>query len=237
MKPSLNNNPRNPTKLDIRVQVSADALAKLWLWVDLAAGEVSTLGIVEQILDTKTGTIAALRITDFLLVDQDCCSVETTMDPLAIALLLAELESNGQDSGKLLCWAHSHADMQVFWSGTDAACIGGLANGGYLLSLVVNKNRDAMMRLDVFHPTHLFLNDIVWEIHCPQDDASRTACIEEFKAKVHDGYLTQTPIGNGTLDFTTAEYIESIKQAHENGLMTDEELAEELQWADEEGPF
>jgi len=124
---SQSHNQRNPAKLGIRVQVDVQALAKLWLWVDLAAGEVSALGLVDEITNPKTGNLAALRITDFLLVKQDCSSAETTMDPVAIVELLGELESAGQDSGKLLCWAHSHADMQVFWSTQDDSCINGLA--------------------------------------------------------------------------------------------------------------
>jgi len=81
--------------------------------------------------------------------------------PAAVAQLIADLENQNIDSRKLRCWAHSHGSMSVFWSGTDDECITGLANGEWLLSLVVNKKRDSMSRLDQYHPCHMYLSDVL----------------------------------------------------------------------------
>jgi len=161
---------REPVQLSIRVQVEALAMAKFWSFVDIAKGEVSCLGIVEEIKDADSGAVSALLVRDFFLVKQRCSADETTMDAAAVSQLMLDLEQQGIDSRKLRCWAHSHANMSVFWSGTDDDCITGLANGDYLLSLVVNKKRDTMMRLDQYHPCHLYLTDVVWDIRYPLID-------------------------------------------------------------------
>jgi hypothetical protein len=126
--------------------------------------------------------------------------------------------------------------MSVFWSGQDNACVKGLANGGYLLSLVVNKARESMMRLDVFHPAHLTISDLVWEVHCPLDQETYAECLMDFQAKVKEtGKWANLPIS--AVDFLDQTYLEQLKQAKENGSLTEEELQEELAWLHEEGDF
>jgi len=223
---------RDPVKLEIRVEIDAHALGKLWTWVDLARGEVSMLGIVEEELDPETGRLVALRVEDFHLVDQECSSAETTMNPQGIASLLTELEQRGVPSGKVLCWAHSHGDMGVFWSGQDHSCVKGLANGSYLLSLVVNKARDTMMRLDQFHPAHLTLSDIAWSVHCPIDQETYADCFLEFQTKVGEGCQSSMLPALGTTDDI---YVERLKLAKEAGRLTEEEYEEELGWFQEAG--
>jgi Ni,Fe-hydrogenase III component G len=140
-------------QLDIKIQVDALAWTKFMTWVELAKGEVSAFGIVEQRLNT-------LIVMDFVLLDQVCNSTETDIDPKAIAQLMQEVD----DPSTLRCWAHSHADMKVFWSGTDEDTIAGLSNDEWMLSLVVNKDHDAMMRLDVYYPAHVHVDNVVWEL-------------------------------------------------------------------------
>jgi hypothetical protein len=150
---------RDPVQLGIRIQIYAVAWQKFLCWVEIAKGEVSCPGIVEEIRDADTGMITALIVTDLFLVKQHCSLDETTMESAAVAQLIMDLEAQGIDSRKLRCWAHSHASMSVFWSGTDD-CVAGLANGERLVSLVVNKKRDSMCRLDQYHPCHLDLSDL-----------------------------------------------------------------------------
>jgi len=228
---NLTSQRRDPQKLDIRVEVDLHALAKFWVWVDMAQGEVSALGLVEEVFDERSGNLCALRVTDLYLVRQHCTSADTEMDPMAVSELMASLEDQGQEVGTLLCWVDSHADMSVFWSGQDNSCIAGLANGRYLLSLVVNKKRDTMTRLDMFHPAHLCVTDIAWEPYFPLDEAEVIAAEAEFREKVTEqGVLSAaTSIG-----FSTEEYVEQLKQARAAGLMDDDELEDELNWLQQE---
>jgi len=160
-------------QLDVKFQVDALAWTKLMTWVEMAKGEVSAIGLVDS-------TPGLLRVTDFKLLDQVCNSTETDIDPKAIAQLMQEVE----DPSMLRCWAHSHADMKVFWSGTDEATIAGLSNDEWMLSLVVNKDHDAMMRLDVYYPAHIHVDDVVWELRYDVPAETKADWKKQFKDKV-----------------------------------------------------
>jgi hypothetical protein len=230
---------RDPLQLAMRIQVDAVAMQKLWQWTEIARGEVSALGLVEEIRDADTGLITSLLVTDFMLCKQSCTMDETVMDAASIAELITGLEAKGIDSRKLRCWAHSHGGMSVFWSGTDDDCIAGLANGEYLLSLVVNRKHDSMMRLDQFSPCHLYVNDVVWEIYYPHVDGLAERCLEEFRSKVQEGGMLS---GNGRV--STVIPVQDLRDAHARGAISDQELLDELDWLgiergefDEQPPF
>ena len=164
-------------QLDVKFQVDALAWTKLMTWVEMAKGEVSAIGLVDS-------TPGLLRVTDFKLLKQVCNSTETDIDPKALSQLMQDVE----DPSMLRCWAHSHADMKVFWSGTDEATIAGLSNDEWMLSLVVNKDHDAMMRLDVYHPAHIHVDDVVWELYYDVPVETKADWKKQFKDKV-----TETP--------------------------------------------
>jgi hypothetical protein len=216
---------REPIQLGIKVQVDALAMQKMWQWVDLAKGEVSALGLVEDVRDADSGAVTALIVTDFFLVKQQCSADETTMDPSSVAELLIDLESKGIDGRKLRCWCHSHGDLSVFWSGQDDECIRGLCNGDWLLSLVVNKSRDTMMRLDQYHPVHLYVSDCIWEVRYNNPAGFAEACFAEFKAKVSESRFM---FGAGKQ--RDGSRVEDLKIAQERGAMTIEEMQDEIDW-------
>ncbi|MCB9367508.1 MAG: hypothetical protein H6507_00130 [Calditrichaeota bacterium] len=229
---NLQRTQRQPVDAGIKIQVEATAMQKLWLWTDMAKGEVSCLGLVDEVVDADSKRITALVVTDFFLVKQNCSYDETDMDIADVARLITELESKGIDSRKLRCWAHSHGSMSVFWSGQDNTCIDGLANGEWLLSLVVNKRRDTIMRLDQYHPSHMYLADVVWETKFPLVDGLAESCMSEFKAKVQE--VAFVPRNR---DYGPA----SLRDAKERGALTMDELNDELDWLgldrDELEPF
>jgi len=219
---------RQPVNAGVKVQVEAEAMQKLWLWTDFARGEVSCLGLVDEVVSTESSRTTALIVTDFFLVKQDCTSDETDMDTGDVARLIAELETKGIDSRKLRCWAHSHGTMSVFWSAQDESCISGLANNEWLLSLVVNKRRDTQMRLDLFHPAHLYLADVQWETKFPTVDGLAEACFDEFKAKVRE-----TTFLKRTRDDKLVRrdmILDELDEASARGALTAEELDDELNW-------
>lgn len=222
---NLQRTPRQPVDAGVKIQVEATAMQKLWLWTDFAKGEVSSLGTVDEIADANTGRTTALIVTDFFLVKQECTSDETDMDIADVARLIAELEAKGIDSRKLRCWAHSHGSMSVFWSGQDESCISGLANNEWLLSLVVNKRLDTMMRLDQYNPSHMFIPDVVWETKFPLVDGLAEECFSEFKAKVKESHY-RSVLKNSR----EKSVLGDLKSANERGTLTDEDLMEEMDW-------
>ena len=222
MKRYLNPSPQ-PFELEIKIQIEASAIAKLWFWTDLAQEEISWLGLVEEVIDEEHDELIALRITDFYLVTQQCGAAETELEPAAISELMSELEPSGISPRKLRCWAHSHGAMGVFWSSIDSECIANLNNGEWLLSLVVNKRHQALMRLDIFNPVHLYVSNVLWEVHYPLVDSMKEQCEAEFKTKVIEAPSLPVNIQSDYID----QYQE-IQEACRRGILTEEELAEEL---------
>jgi len=161
---------------DIR-QVWIDLVAheKLWAWTRMAKGEVSMLGLVE---DADSGPV----ITDLFLMRQTCTSSTTDMDQGDVARLLTELATEGIE-GQLRAWVHSHAEMDVFWSGTDDRCIEGLQGNPYTVSVVVNRKGDVRARIDVFHPVRVVIDDVPVNLRVP-DMGLSAHCASEFQAKV-----------------------------------------------------
>ena len=233
---------RNPVKLGIAIEIEVLVAQKIWMWTELASGEVSALGMVEELRDTQTGIVAGLRVTDIFLIKQISTDAETELDPKAVAGLMLELEQAGQDVSRLRFWWHSHGSLSVFWSDQDESCVSDLANGEYLLSLVVNKRRESLCRLDQFHPCHMYLSDVHWEVYYPLPDGLSEACLAEFKAKVTEGSMLSRWKVNGHVK----EQVEELQAARERNAITDEDLRDELNmlsyddmmdWRDEDIPF
>ncbi|NUO19456.1 hypothetical protein HUU59_08425 [bacterium] len=225
---NLQRTQRQPVDAGVKIHVEATAMQKLWLWTDFAKGEVSCLGLVDEVVNTDTGRTTALIVTDFFLVKQNCSSDETDMDVVDVARLISELEAKGIDSHKLRCWAHSHGTMSVFWSGQDESCISGLANGEWLLSLVVNKRRDTQMRLDQFHPSHMYIPEIQWETKFPTVDGLAEACFDEFKAKVRETTFLKRTRDDQLMKRDMI--IDELDEASARGALTADELDDELNW-------
>ena len=81
------------------------------------------------------------------------------------------------------------------------------------------------MRLDQYHPCHLYLSDCVWEVRYPLVDGLAEACFSEFKAKVSESRSA----------FSSAKHrdtsrVEDLKVAQERGAMTIEEMNDEIDW-------
>jgi hypothetical protein len=59
--------------------------------------------------------------------------------------------AEGGDVAGVRLWWHSHADMELVWSETDCATIGGLP-GDFWVAVVANRRGEALCRLDAFAP-------------------------------------------------------------------------------------
>jgi hypothetical protein len=161
---------------NLNALITPEAKQMLDLYVDLAQDEVSGLGIVSL-------TNGQFCIEKIYLLKQECSTSETELDPEAISLLMTEMMKNEEDPGKLKLWWHSHANMGVFWSTTDEATAGKFGNG-WMLSVVANKKREYKVRLDIYDPVHVVLDDINLVVSMPVSDELRKLAEEEVKEKI-----------------------------------------------------
>jgi len=160
----------------LRLHLLPEVEQRIRHYTDLAGGEVSGLGTIEEF-------DGGFLVDDVFLPKQICTPAGTTLDDDAVATLMLELEAAGEDSGRLRFWWHSHAHHDVFWSQTDEECIEGLTNGDYVLSLVTNKRGHMLARLDIFRPTRLTVDDVPVSVRA-RDDALRERCATELAANL-----------------------------------------------------
>jgi proteasome lid subunit RPN8/RPN11 len=170
----------------MKVHMSYEVKQRLDLYTQLAHGEISGLGRV--IVDK-----GALYVTEIFLLEQDSTGATTDLKPDAVAEFLMERITKDEHPEQIKLWWHSHADMNVFWSGTDTETAGKFGNG-WMLSLVVNKKGAYKGRLDVYDPVYLVVDAIELQVAYPElSPALKKLIEEEVQAKVTNRF--QSSIG------------------------------------------
>lgn len=161
---------------DLLVRIEGKTYAKIMHWIEKATGEVSGLGKV--IVDGNE-----MLVTDAILLDQENTAASTELEADAITKAMYEMR---EVEGHLNFWWHSHANMDVFWSGTDKDTILQLGEKGWVLASVFNKKREVKtayyQKSNGFYPS-VFVDDIctreIWSI----SDNELSSWDEEFKQK------------------------------------------------------
>lgn len=152
---------------------------KLFMYVRNITTEVSGLGLVKNVGNN-------IIIEDIFIVKQVCSTGNTKLDNEDLSKKLDEIIKSGGDPTAMRLWWHSHANMSVFWSSTDDACCDAYATNSYMVSLVVNHDRDLKCRLDFFHPFRITLDNVPVEVedNITEQDKLEEKCIKEMKKKV-----------------------------------------------------
>jgi proteasome lid subunit RPN8/RPN11 len=120
---------------------------RIMRWARAADGEVSGLGVLK--VDVKKGEIELVRVD---ILKQVCTGASTELDDAAVAKYLFERD---QDHQEVRFWWHSHADMGVFWSGTDTEMMRTLTKT-WGIALVVNKKGEKKLSLVINDPISMF---------------------------------------------------------------------------------
>lgn len=124
-------------RLNPKVHIEDRVFQKIMFWCNKADKyEVSGLGNV--VFDEKNNTFI---VNEVYLLEQENTGSTTDLNESAIGRLMHEHYKSGI-VGDLNFWWHSHADMNVFWSGTDMATIEELGKNGWFLSTVFNKKEE-----------------------------------------------------------------------------------------------
>jgi|TARA_Y100000310_G_scaffold87472_1_gene84311 hypothetical protein len=95
-------------------------------------------------------------------------------------------------------WWHSHGDSSVFFSDIDSTTISESPTSDFTVSLVVNTKGKNELRIDVFHPVHMYIKGCLSIIDRPDDPAD--AVMEEVRklcnVKRIKSYLNSRSSGN-----------------------------------------
>lgn len=168
--------------------MAAKVKLKLDAWTEMAPGEFSCMGLLEEVRD-DTNQIKKLKVTEVFLVNQKNTGASTELDDHALGELCMKLASEGNgDEGRLKAWIHSHANMDVYWSPTDETCITGLllSNESHVVSIVVNKKGEHRTRLDVVHPAKIVFDNLPLEIEKVQTNPYWEECKSVYEAKAEN---------------------------------------------------
>ena len=164
---------------------------KIMHWVQKSQYEVSGLGMVKR--DEKGN----LMVIDAILLPQKNTSVTTDIDPTDIGKAMFEMRNA---EGEMKFWWHSHVNMDVFWSGTDAATIVALGQGGWFISTVFNKKEKMKTCLSTVEPWFAIIDDITTQVVSVVDksitdkwDTDYDRCVTNFIPKI------EAPKFNGIL--------------------------------------
>lgn len=176
-----------------QISFAKDVKQRIDAYTDIAKGEYSLMGEVEEVHDRK-GLLTHLRVVKVHLIEQMNTDASTELDDQGLAKLVLAMEEEEEGSSvRLRAWIHSHASMQTFWSETDKATIRSLlkSSEAYLISLVVNKHGSSLCRLDTYKPVPVTIDGIK-----PAYDAETNPyvdeCKEEYKKKCKEVKILQT---------------------------------------------
>lgn len=174
---------------DLSVILTKNAFEQLFGWAYSTSREISCLGSVKQ--DGNR-----FIIEQFYLLKQSGSSVGTELDQTSMAELMERLIAEGkrEEAGRIKCWAHSHPNMDAFWSNIDDDTCRLLVND-YLVSIVVGNNFAIRCRLDIAVPVQVVFDNLPVLYEVPKDDLQLAKYAQEVRATVSEKVLTFTKTG------------------------------------------
>jgi len=165
------------------IKITRVAFKKLFTYPKLVSGEIGGLGIV------RTNGKSEFTIHDILLFEQDVSGTHTELDESSVAKLIMQMMDEKKDPSELKLWWHSHANMKAYWSGTDhGTCDKFGLTAPWYVSIVVNKEGNYRMRLDVFKPFRLTIDSLTLEVVEDADDPFVDELRKEVAEKVSERF-------------------------------------------------
>lgn len=159
------------------VVVTEAAWKAMQRYVQLCDHEISGLGTVIRDGDR-------LVVEEVFLLEQEVSASTTDLDPLALAGFVTQWVQAGRDPAVLRFWWHSHVRMPTFWSSVDLATINSLAQGGFFLTMVLNKLGAVRVRLTVDGPVPIAVDSLPFEVEEDLGTARLAAAAQEIADKV-----------------------------------------------------
>jgi proteasome lid subunit RPN8/RPN11 len=165
---------------DTAVILTQNAFEQLFGWTYSTSREISCLGSV-----IRRGNWFVIE--RFYLLRQSGSSASTELDELAVAAFMEQLMAEGKrdEVSRIKCWAHSHPNMDTFWSKTDDQTCRLLVND-YLISIVVGSDFKIRCRIDVAAPIPVVFDAIPVVYQMPKDELQMAKYAQEVRSVVSE---------------------------------------------------
>lgn len=213
----------------MKILLTNEVAIKLKYYTHFAPGEVSGMA------KTSINGDGDIVVVDIELFEQECTGGTTDIDDASMAKFMHLMSQRGESLKSWNLWWHTHANMNVFWSGTDTGTINAHKDAyDFLVSVVTNKKGEFLGRIDTFpkdlSPAAIDIpakhEDLEVEIYMDTDQVeavdAQTAGLEEEMAsllEMVDEYQKQIDVLNDSLledeDVSVAcqaEVIEKVRQ-------------------------
>ena len=142
--------------------------------------EVGGLGLVRV---EKPDTFI---IEDVFLLEQEGSGAEYTAKADAVAKFYVDLIRGGGDPGTVLHFWHSHANMNVFQSGTDRDNVKDTFNKkSFCVAVTWNAKGDTYGEVTLFRPIEMRIDNVKVEVALPYDAALLVELREKVKPRVY----------------------------------------------------
>lgn len=163
---------------------------KIMHWVQMALPhECSGLGVT-KVLNGR------IHIVDVVMCEQKNSGAATDLDPADVSKAMYKMR---ESDGELNFWWHSHANMSVFWSGTDQSTIAQIGRQGMCVAAVFNAKREVRAAIAAMTPIPFFIDEVKVKLQSQVSLETIASWEEEFNDNVKKSYYHSRSHGNGYL--------------------------------------
>jgi len=159
--------------IEFKIIIPLESYRKIFAYVDLVNTEITGFADCEYNEEDKV-----FKMGEIYLLEQEASGAEVEMSEEKVSEFTLQMVNAGKTQLPR-CWWHSHANMNVFFSGTDEEAIKDLKNDTFLLALVVNKERELRADITISKPFNYRWNNVPVEI-----DYSTSEIPEELREEV-----------------------------------------------------
>jgi hypothetical protein len=150
-----------------RILIDKDALVKMYIYIQQCELEVGWLG-------TAVKTDNTILIKDVYLFEQEVSAVTTEISDESLIKFGEELlkKPDGAEIwNSLKVWGHSHVNMAVNPSTTDAEQMSAFASVGFDFAIMIIGNKKNELKVDLFdYHTGVVFSDMQWDVLEDQED-------------------------------------------------------------------
>lgn len=161
---------------DIRVIFPVEQYKKWRAYIEAVNVEISGLGKILQVQPN------IFIVTEIEIIRQVVTGSHTFIGEEAYSVFCDEKMQQGEKMSEWKLWWHSHAFIDAYFSSIDNNTIEDWDNlsdkHNWLLSIVSNKRAETKIRLDVFKPVRLTIEDIPFEISYADYEMEQEVALE-----------------------------------------------------------
>jgi len=168
----------------MKLILTNNAYLKIKYYIECTNLEISGLG--KSTFDGEN-----IIVEDIMIFKQECSPASTVLDDKNQAQFINQVMKKKQKIEDWNVWWHSHADMDVFWSGTDENTIRSHSNQTNLISLVGNKKGKFKARLDLwpkdnspFNIPVIYTKELLVELETLNNEELKQRIQQEISQKV-----------------------------------------------------